>query len=120
MKYNPSDKIMLSINVDTNGILGKIAKIKALNEVLTNEVNSLKNMINLSECDMNLTDETEKTVFDLVTSVTEVDKFSEIIFDLLKECDSPETIADFLNQRRAGLSGAIDYLKSRGYPIDRK
>lgn len=49
MEYNPSGRIMLSINVDSNGILGKIAKIKALNEELTNEINSLKEMLSINE-----------------------------------------------------------------------
>lgn len=62
----------------------------------------------------------EQTVFDLLISVTDADKFAEIIYDIFHKCKSPEEIKNFLNQKRDNLSEAIDYLKSCGYPIEHK
>lgn len=64
--------------------------------------------------------EKAQTVFDLLTAVTDADKFAEIIYDLLQECESPEEIKLFLKQRRDNLDEAIDYLKSHGFPIEHK
>ena len=49
MGFYPDNKIILAVNVDANGILGKMARIKALNEELTNEINSLKEMLSINE-----------------------------------------------------------------------
>lgn len=47
--YSSSKDILLKVEVDKEGILGKIAKIDTLAEELTNEINSLKRMVSISE-----------------------------------------------------------------------
>ncbi len=117
MGFYPDNKIILNVNVDTNGMLGKIAKIKKLEEELSNEISTLQNMLSVDEKSSN---RNEQTVFDLLTAITDTGKFAEIIYDLLRGCAKPEEIKVFLDQRRDNLDEAIDYLKSRGYPIEHK
>ena len=49
MGFYPDNKIILAVNVDTNGMLGKIAKIKKLEEELSNEISTLQNMLSVDE-----------------------------------------------------------------------
>ena len=45
MGFYPDNKIILNVNVDTNGMLGKIAKIKKIEEELSNEIITFQNML---------------------------------------------------------------------------
>lgn len=116
MGFYPDNRIILDVKVDANRMLGKIAKIKKLEEELSGEISTLQNMLSIDE---KSSDRKEQTVFDLLTAVTDTGKFAEIIYDLLEGCENPEEIKLFLDQKRDNLDEAIDYLKSRGYPMER-
>lgn len=58
------------------------------------------------------------TRFEMITSLTDVQKFSEVIFDILRDNESPEDIRAFLSEKLDDNAvSALRKLSERGYPL---
>lgn len=58
------------------------------------------------------------TKFRLITSLTDVQKFSEIIYDILRDKESPEEIQAFLSKDlNEDVLPSLQKMAAEGYPL---